>query len=255
MILTIDIGNTNIVIGCANGEDIIFTERVSTNTAKTELEYVVEIKALLDLHNIDKSEITGSIISSVVPPLNRVITSAIEKFFKTTPLLVGPGVKNGLNIVMDNPASVGADLIVNAVAGMKYYGAPLIMIDMGTATTLSVLDDKGNYTGGMIIPGVRVSLDSLVSRTSQLPRISLDAPKKVVGKNTIDCMKSGIIYGQAALLDGLIDRTIEEMGYDMPIVATGGLAGAIVSNCKHDIILDNELTLKGLAIIYEKNRI
>jgi len=253
MILAVDIGNTNIVIGCIEQEKIFFTERVATNASKTELEYVVEFKALLDLYEIEKSDITGGIISSVVPPLNGTITAAMKKFFHIDPILVGPGVKTGLNIHMDNPASVGADLIVNAVAGLKYYGAPLVIIDMGTATTFSVLDEKKNYAGGMIIPGVRVSLDSLVNRTSQLPRISLDAPKKVVGKNTIDCMKSGIIFGQAAMIDGLIERTIDELGYDAKVVATGGLSSRIVPDCRHEIIIDNELTLKGLAIIYYKN--
>lgn len=253
MVLAVDIGNTNIVIGCVEGNSISFVERVSTDASKTELEYVVEFKALLELYNIKKECITGAIISSVVPPLNQVITSCLEKFLNLKPLLVGPGVKTGLNIMMDNPASVGSDLIVNAVAGFRDYGSPLIMIDMGTATTVSVLDEKGNYIGGMIIPGVRVSLDSLVNRTSQLPRIALEPPKKVIGRNTIDCMKSGIIMGQAAQMDGLIDRIWDEFGKDVPVVATGGLASRIIPYCKHDIIIDNELTLKGLKIIYDMN--
>ena len=177
----------------------------------------------------------------------------MEKLFKITPLLVGPGIKTGLNILMDNPGQVGSDLIVNAVAGLQYYGAPIIMIDMGTATTISVVDEKKNYVGGMILPGVKVSLDSLVNRTSQLPRISLEAPKKVIGKNTIDCMKSGIIMGQAACIDGMIERIFEELGYEAAVVATGGLAGSIVPHCKQKVIHDNELTLKGLNIIYRKN--
>lgn len=253
MILAVDIGNTNIVVGCADGEKILFVERVSTDASKTELEYVVQFRALLDLYDIKKEEITGSIISSVVPPLNNIIVSAVKKFFGIKPMLVGPGVKTGLNIVMDNPASVGADLIVDAVAGLKYYGAPLIMIDMGTATTISILDNEKNYIGGMIMPGVRVSLDSLVNRTSQLPRIALEAPKKIIGRNTIDCMKSGVIIGQAALMDGMIERIWDELGCKATVVATGGLAGRIIPNCRHDIIIDNELTLKGLILIYEKN--
>ncbi|MBQ3786324.1 MAG: type III pantothenate kinase [Lachnospiraceae bacterium] len=253
MILAIDIGNTNIVIGCIEGEDILFVERISTDVLKTELEYVVQIDALLDLHEIDKRSISGSIVSSVVPPLNWVIRTAIEKFFGHTPLIVGPGIKTGLNILMDAPATVGSDLIVNAVAGYKCYGAPLIMIDMGTATTVSVLDDKSNYVGGMILPGVRVSLDSLVNRTSQLPRIALEVPSKMIGKNTIECMKGGIIIGQAGAMDGIIDRMWEELGYETKIVATGGLAPAIIPSCRHEIIIDNELTLKGLGFIYEKN--
>lgn len=253
MILAIDIGNTNIVIGCCRQEKIYFVERVSTNTSKTELEYVVEFKTLFDLYHINVEEITGCIIASVVPPLNNIVKAAMEKLLHTTPLIVGPGVKTGLNILMDNPGQVGSDLIVNAVAGLKYYGAPIIMIDMGTATTISVVDDKKNYIGGMILPGVKVSLESLVNRTSQLPKISLEAPKKIIGTNTIDCMKSGIIMGQAACMDGMIERIWDELGYQANVVATGGLAGCIVPYCKKKIIHDNELTLKGLNIIYRKN--
>ncbi len=253
MILAVDIGNTNIVLGCIEQEKIYFVERVSTNISKTELEYVVELKTLLDLYRIQVEEITGCIIASVVPPLTNIVKTAMEKYLHTTPLIVGPGVKTGLNILMDNPAQIGADLIVNAVAGLKYYGAPIIMIDMGTATTISVVDDKKNYIGGMILPGVKVSLESLVNRTSQLPKISLEAPKKIIGKNTIDCMKSGIIMGQAASMDGMIERIWEELGYTAQVVATGGLAGCIVPHCKKKIIYDNELTLKGLNVIYRKN--
>lgn len=253
MILAVDIGNTNIVIGCIEQEKIYFVERVSTNISKTELEYVVEFKTLLDLYRIRIEEITGCIIASVVPPLTNIVKNAMEKLLRISPLIVGPGVKTGLNILMDNPGQVGADLIVNAVAGLKYYGAPLLIIDMGTATTISVVDNRKNYVGGMILPGVKVSLESLVNRTSQLPRISLEAPKKIIGKNTIDCMKSGIIMGQAACMDGMIERIWDELGYQAPVVATGGLAGCIVPYCKKEIIYDNELTLKGLDVIYRKN--
>ena len=253
MILAIDIGNTNIVIGCIEKEQVRFVERVSTNLSKTELEYVVEFRTLFDLYRISIEDIDGSIISSVVPPLNNIVKAALQKLFHRTPLLVGPGVKTGLNILMDNPGQLGSDLVVNAVAGLHYYGAPIIMIDMGTATTISVVDDKKNYIGGMILPGVKVSLESLVNRTSQLPRISLEAPRRVIGKNTIECMKSGIVMGQAACLDGMIERIFDELGYEAPVVATGGLSGSIVPYCKQKIIYDNELTLKGLGIIYHKN--
>lgn len=253
MILAIDIGNTNIVIGCIDGERVCFVERASTNLAKTELEYVVEFRTLFELYHIGMEDITGSIISSVVPPLNNIIKTGLEKMFHQAPLVVGPGVKTGLNILMDNPAQLGSDLVVNAVAGLHYYGAPIIMIDMGTATTISVVDEKKNYIGGMILPGVKVSLDSLVNRTSQLPKISLEPPKRVIGKNTIDCMKSGIVMGQAACLDGMIERIYDELGYEAPVVATGGLAGSIVPYCRKKIICDNELTLKGLGVIYRKN--
>lgn len=253
MILAIDIGNTNIVAGCIQGDEILFVERIKTDTSKTALEYVVLFQALMHLHDIEKTDIEGAVISSVVPPINTTIIGAVEKMYGITPILVGPGVKTGVNILVDDPATVGADLIVDAVAGLKYYGAPLIMIDMGTATTISVLDKNKNYIGGMIMPGVRVSMDSLVNRTSQLPRISLEAPKKAIGSNTVDCMKSGIILGQAASIDGTIDRILDELGYDAKIVATGGLVSSIVPNCKHEIIIDNELILKGLKLIYEKN--
>lgn len=253
MILAVDIGNTNIVVGGFDEDKIVFVERISTDASKTELEYVVMFHALIDIYGIGEEQFNGAIISSVVPPLNQIIKSAIKKFFNIDAMLVGPGLKTGINIRMDNPASVGADLIVNAVAGLQKYGYPLIMIDMGTATTISVLDDKKNYVGGTIMPGVRVSLDSLVNRTSQLPKISLEAPERVVGTNTIDCMKSGIIMGQAASMDGMIDRIWKELGYTTKVVATGGLAPRIIPNCVHDIIVDDELTLVGLKIIYEKN--
>lgn len=254
MILAVDIGNTNIVVGGFDEDKIVFVERISTDTSKTELEYVVKFHALIDIYGIKMDQFTGAIISSVVPPLNHIIVSAIKKFFDIDALVVGPGLKTGINIRMDNPASVGSDLIVNAVAGLQKYGYPLIMIDMGTATTISVLDDKKNYVGGTIMPGVRVSLDSLVNRTSQLPKIALEAPEYVIGKNTIDCMKSGIIMGQAASMDGMIDRVWKELGYTTKVVATGGLASRIIPNCVHDIIIDDELTLIGLKIIYEKNQ-
>ena len=231
MILAVDIGNTNIVIGCIEEEKVYFVERVSTDISKTELEYVVQFKTLLELYRIKMEEITGCIIASVVPPLNNIVKNAMEKLLRITPMIVGPGLKTGLNILMDNPAQVGADLIVNAVAGLKYYGAPIIIIDMGTATTISVVDKNKNYVGGMILPWVKVSLESLVNRTSQLPRISLEAPKKMIGKNTVDCMKGGIIMGQAASMDGLIERICEELGYPAQVVATGGLAGCIIPYC------------------------
>ncbi len=253
MILAVDIGNTNIVIGCIEGEKVRFVERVSTDLSKTELEFAVEFKTLFDLYRIGIKDIKGSIISSVVPPLNNIVRSAMEKLLRVRPLLVGPGLKTGLNILMDNPGQVGSDLIVNAVAGLQYYGAPLILIDMGTATTISVVDEKKNYVGGMIMPGVKVSLESLVNRTSQLPRISLEAPKKIIGKNTVECMKSGIVIGQAAQMDGMVERIWEEIGTQAAVVATGGLAGCIIPHCKNQIICDNELTLKGLGIIYNKN--
>ena len=169
-------------------------------------------------------------------------------------MVVGPGVKNGLHIQMDNPAQVGSDLIVNAVAALHEYQPPLIVIDMGTATTLSVVDRERNYIGGMILPGIRVSLDSLVSRTSQLSKISLEAPKRLIGKNTTECMKSGVVHGNAACIDGMIERIEAELGEKATVLATGGLAQVIIPHCYHEIIVDDALLLKGLLLIYLKNQ-
>lgn len=253
MIIAIDIGNTNIVIGCADGNRIVFSERVETNVSKTELEYLATMDALFGLYGISKSDINGAIIASVVPQLNWIIRMSVKKYLDIDPIIVGPGVKTGLNILMDNPAQVGADLIANAVAGITEYGSPLIIVDMGTATTLSVLDTKGCYIGGMIVPGVGASLESLRNTTSQLPSISIEAPKKVIGRNTIDSMRSGVINGQSSMIDGLIDRIIGELGYEARVIATGGMCRDIIPQCKHEITVDNNLTLKGLVCIYNKN--
>lgn len=254
MILAIDIGNTNIVIGCCDDEKIYFIERLSTNISKTELEYAISFKNVLEIYGIDPAQIEGGIISSVVPPITNIVRSSAEKVLGKPVKIVGPGVKTGLNILMDNPAQVGSDRIVNAVAAINEYPVPLIIIDMGTATTFCVVDDKKNYIGGMILPGVRISLDALTSRTSQLSRISIEAPKKTIGKNTIDCMKSGIIHGNAACIDGMVQRIEKELGQKATVLATGGLAKKIVPYCEQEIVIDDELLLKGLRLIYNKNK-
>ncbi len=255
MILAIDIGNTNIVLGAIDLSDdrIIFKERLSTDHNKTALEYAISFKSVMDLYGVPTEGVTGAIIASVVPPITSLISSALEKLTGKTPMIVGPGVKTGLNILMDNPAQVGADLIVGAVAGIAEYPCPLILVDMGTATTICVVDKEKNYIGGMILPGIRVSLDSLTSRTSQLPRIGLDPPKRLIGKNTIESMKSGILYGNASCIDGMVERIEEDLGQKACVVATGGLAGSVTPLCRHDVILDDELLLKGLLLIYRKN--
>ncbi len=254
MILAIDIGNTNIVIGCCDDEKIYFIERLSTNYPKTELEYAISFKNVLELYGIDPAQIEGGIISSVVPPITNIVRASAEKVLGKPVKIVGPGVKTGLNILMDNPAQVGSDRIVNAVAAINEYPVPLIIIDMGTATTFCVVDEKKNYIGGMILPGVRISLDALTSRTSQLSRISIEAPKKTIGKNTIDCMKSGIIHGNAACIDGMVKRIEQELGQKATVLATGGLAKKIVPYCEQEITIDDELLLKGLRLIYNKNK-
>ena len=253
MLLAFDIGNTNIVLGCIDGDEILFSERISTDHSKTSLEYALTFRSILSLHKIPLEEIGAAIIASVVPPITSYIQNAVKKLSDCRVYTVGPGIKTGLNILMDNPAQVGADLIVGAVAGIHDYPCPQILIDMGTATTICVIDRNRNYIGGMILPGLQVSLDSLTSRTSQLPRISLDPPRRVIGKNTVECMKSGILYGSASMLDGMIDRIWKELGEEAVVIATGGLSGSITPLCRHDIILDDDLLLRGLNYIYRRN--
>ena len=254
MILAIDMGNTNIVLGGIDEKETYFIERVTTDQSRTDTEYAIHFKNILEMHHIQLSDIEGSILSSVVPPLNTTILNAVEKAVGIRPLLVGSGMKTGMNILMDNPKSVGSDMIVDVVAAIHEHPLPLVVIDMGTATTMSVLDQKGSFIGGVILPGLRTSLDALVSNAAQLSQTSLTAPKKVIGKNTLDCMKGGMIYGNAASIDGMIERMEEELGCKCTIVATGGLAKAVIPHCRHDIIIDENLLLKGLQIIYEKNR-
>ena len=254
MILAVDIGNTNIVVGCIDGEKICFVERLSTVLTRTELEYAISFKNVLEMYGIQTSDLDGGIISSVVPPVTNIVKRSMEKILNQSVLVIGPGVKTGLNILMDDPRQVGSDRIVNAVAVVQEYPLPAAIIDMGTATTICVVDEKKNYIGGAIIPGVRISADTLTARTAQLPKISIEPPAKLIGKNTVDCMKSGVFYGNACLIDGMLERIEEELGQKMSIIATGGLAKSLIPHCKHDIILDDELLLKGLKIIYEKNQ-
>jgi type III pantothenate kinase len=254
MILTVDIGNSNINFGIFDGDEIKFVARIATDRAKTEYEYAAAIDGAVSIYNIDKSSIGGAIISSVVPPINSAVRDAIKLLYGIDALLVGPGVKNGINLQCDNPASVGADIICACVAAHFLYGSPSLIVDMGTATKMMVMNEKGAFIGVSIIPGVMVSLDALAHRTAQLPMVSLEAPKNVIGKNTSDCMRSGIVFGNASMIDGMIDRIYEEVGASLPVYATGGLASIITPHCKHEITYDQHLVLKGLNIIYHKNR-
>ena len=253
MILTIDIGNSTIMLGGFRGENAAFVSRIATNITKTEDEYAVSLLGILSLHGIDKSEITGAIVASVVPPLTSRVMLAVAKICGIEPLTVGPGIKTGINIHCDTPSSVGADIICTAVAAHHIYGSPSLVIDMGTATKMSVINKKGAFIGVSIIPGVMMSLNALSEGTAQLPKVSLDAPASVIGKNTADCMKSGIIFGNASMIDGMIDRINEEMGDTLPVIATGGLSPVIIPHCKHEITLDEQLVLKGLYALYLKN--
>ena len=254
MLLAIDVGNTNIVIGCMDGEKIEFTERLSTDAGKTSLEYAILFKTALDIHHVDTSRIDGAIISSVVPPVTPVIRPALRKITGIKALILGPGTRTGLNIRLDDPTAVGADLVAGAVGALQKYKPPVIVVDMGTATTLMAIDKDRNFLGGAIMPGVRLSLNSLVSEASMLQGISLDSPRHAIGRNTVDAMRSGILYGHAAMIDGLVDRMEEELEGEVTVVATGGLAAGVVPACRHHIQVDDTLLLTGMRIIYEKSR-
>ena len=254
MILTIDMGNTNIVLGGFDDEKLRFISRISTNAKKTDAEYATKLKSILSLYGVDESEVSGAAISSVVPILTQTMANAIKIVFKVKAVIVGPGIKTGINLLADNPAQVGADLICACVAAAKLYTPPVLIIDMGTATKFMLVDESKSFTGVSIMPGVEISLKALTGGAAQLPQISLVPPKKLLGTNTIDCMRSGIIYGNAAMLDGMIDRIGDEVKSELTIVATGGLSRSIIPYCRHDVILDDDLILKGLLIIYNKNK-
>ena len=254
MLLAIDIGNTNLVIGCFQEDRIVFKARIATDRTRTSDQYGVEIKNMMEAYGVQVSDIEDCIISSVVPPVFNSVKTGVIKVIGKQPMVVGPGLKTGLNIHVDVPSQVGSDRIVIAVAALAEYEAPLILMDLGTAATLEVVEPTNLYMGGVIIPGVRVSLDALTSRAAQLPGISLDKPKTVIGKNTIDCMRSGMMYGTAAMIDGLVERMEAELGHRCTLVATGGMAQFITPLCKREIILEKNLLLKGLNILYKKNK-
>ncbi len=254
MLLAIDIGNTNIVIGCICDDEIRFKMRIATDYTRTSDQYGVEIKNMLEAFGVQREDISDCIISSVVPPVFHSVRTGVIKVIGKQPMVVGPGLKTGLDIQVDFPAQVGSDRIVIAVAALAEYDAPLILMDLGTATTVEIVEKPGTYIGGVIVPGVKLSLDALTNRAAQLPGISLEKPKQVIGKNTTDCMRSGMMYGTAAMLDGLIERMEQELGHTCTIVATGGMAQFIIPLCKREIVLEKDLLLKGLNIIYKKNK-
>ena len=239
----------------ARGHDRILVEaRMATDLLKTSDQYCVELKNLLNLYEIDPKSVEGVIISSVVPPVLNSCKTAVRKLTGKTPMIVGPGIKTGLNIQMENPAQIGSDLIVAAVAALSRFKPPLIIVDMGTATTMTAIDKNGTYVGGCISPGPKLSAESLSTRTAQLPAISLESPKKAIGKNTVDAMRSGVMLGSACMVDGMIDRMEEELGGGVTVVATGGIARFVLPMCRRRIEYDRDLLLKGLSILYENNR-
>lgn len=253
MILALDVGNTNIVMGCIDEEQIHFQGRFATDKQKTELEYAIMFKNILDLNNIDCGNIDGAIISSVVPPIANILNRALVMLVGREPIMINDKTVIDMPIDIDNRKQLGNDLVVDAVAALAEYKPPLIIFDMGTATTISVVNKDGVYIGGVIIPGIKTSQTALSSGTSQLPYISLEAPDNVIGRNTIDCMKSGAVFATASMMDGMIQRIEEEIGQSSTVVATGGLAKTVVPHCKRKIIYDDDLLLKGMWIIYNKN--
>ena len=241
------------MLGGFDGDRLAFVFSISTEIGKTADEYASKILGVLRVHKIEGETIDGAIVSSVVPPLNSVIKEAVRILWGIDSLTVGPGIKTGINIHCDTPSSVGADLICASVAVHNLYGSPSLIVDMGTATKMTVVNEKGAFIGVSIIPGVLMGLNSLSENTAQLPRVELEAPKTVVGKNTADSMRSGVIYGNASMIDGMIERICAELGVTLPVYATGGLAHLIVPHCKHALKTDEHLVLKGLNIIYSKN--
>lgn len=254
MILTVDVGNSNIVLGVVEGDEIRFEARLRTDATKTSDEYCIDLKMILDVYGVRDSDIEGSIIASVVPQVLNSMQTAIKKLTGKAALVVGPGLKTGLNIQIENPAQTGADLVVGCVAALREHKAPMIIVDMGTATTMIVLDKNSAMIGGCIMPGVKISMDALTDRTALLPGLQLDQPKKAIGRNTIDCMRSGIMMGAACMIDGMIERVEAELGYETTVIATGGIAKFVLPMCKKKIIYDKDLLVKGLATLYRENK-
>ncbi len=253
MLLTIDIGNTNISIGIFSDEELVLNCRFATERQKTEDQYAIQFTDIFTLYKIDPSKITGAVISSVVPEITNAVKGALKKLIDGKVLILAPGVKTGLNILIDNPAQLGGDLAAGAVGAASQYPLPAFIVDLGTATKICVIDEKKNFRGCLIAPGVAISLKALTDTSSLLQTISLEAPKKVCGTNTADSMQSGVILGTASMIDGLIDRLAEEIGEPESVIATGGLSYFLPNVCKHKMIHDKNLVLKGLKRIYEKN--
>lgn len=254
MILAIDIGNSNIVLGGVDEEKILFEARLRTDATHTSDQYAVELKMLLEIYGYKAQDVEGAIIASVVPQVLNSIQTAVKKLTGKQSLVVGPGLKTGLDIRLENPSQTGADLVVGCVAALRAYKPPMIVVDMGTATTMVVLDEKGALIGGCICPGVKISMDALTDRTALLPGLQLDQPKKAIGRNTIDCMRSGIMMGTACMLDGMVERMEEELGSKATVVVTGGIAKFVTPMCKTPMVYEKDLIIKGLAALYRENR-
>jgi type III pantothenate kinase len=253
MLLAVDLGNTNVVLGLYEGEKLVQTFRVATVRSRTEDEYAVLLQQLFSLRQLSFHSVSAAIIASVVPQLTDVMISAIRQAVGREPLIVGPGLKTGMSVLYDNPHDVGADRIVDAVAAYARYQSGVIVVDFGTATTFNCISPKGEYLGGVIVPGVKVSLEGLLQSAAKLRPVELTAPPRVMGRNTTHALQSGVIHGYAAMVDGLVDRLVEELGFPCRIIATGGLSSLIGKHSKRIEELDLNLTLEGLRILYERN--
>ena len=255
MLLAIDIGNTNTVMGLFQGELLIHEWRIRTEVNGTEDEYGISIRSLFAAHSLPEEGVKHAIISCVVPPVLNSVERFCRKYLNLTPLIVGPGIRTGMSIFYDNPREVGADRIVNAVAAYEIYRSALIVVDFGTATTFDYISERGEYMGGVISPGIMISCEALFQKASKLPRVEIFArPPSIIAKNTISSMNAGIVYGYAGLVEGIIKRMRAEVKTDLRVVATGGLAPLIASECPVIEMVDEHLTLKGLRIIFERNR-
>ncbi|MDP4182189.1 MAG: type III pantothenate kinase [Bacillota bacterium] len=255
MILVMDVGNTNIVLGVYEGKKLLNHWRMGTDKEKTSDEFGMFMMSLFNQEKLEVNKIEAVIIASVVPPIMYSLEHAIRKYFKMEPIIVGPGIKTGINIKYENPREVGADRIVNAVAALEIYGAPMIVIDFGTATTFCAINSKGDYLGGVICPGIKVSVEALFQKAAKLPRIELVKPEHIIGRTTIGNMQSGIIYGYVGQVDYIVKRIKKEMKEDnIKVIATGGLARLISSESEAIDEINGFLTLEGLRIIYERNK-
>ncbi|HEX2053831.1 MAG TPA: type III pantothenate kinase [Actinomycetota bacterium] len=254
MLLAVDVGNTQTHIGVFDGEDIVAQWRTHTDRTRTADELALTFRQFLSLHQLSfDPQITGVVVSSVVPPLTAAIREMVERYFSFTPIVVEPGTRTGMPIHIENPGELGADRICNAVAGYALTGGPLIVLDFGTATTFDVISQRGEYLGGAIAPGVQVSADALAQAAARLPRVELVAPRSVIGKSTIECVRAGILLGSAAMVDGMVDRIRAEMKGEPQVVATGGLAPLVLEHCTTKARFEPTLTLTGLRILYERN--
>lgn len=253
MLLCVDIGNSNIVFACYRENQLIFTSRVATNTSRTRDQYAVELSTILELYGVDAAQFRGAIIGSVVPALTQPLQQACEMVLGHRAMVLSAGVKTGLNIRLDNPAECGADLVAAAVGAKANYPLPLIIVDLGTASKITAVDEKGDFLGGAIMPGLRTSMDALVRSASLLSDFELGAPAKAIGRNTPDCLRSGAVLGFASMLDGMCRRFKAEIGGDVTVVATGGLAHLVVPCCETEMLQRDDLVTEGLRVVYEKN--